>query len=43
VENRPESHNIKIPDQAAYEKYMNALAVQDCTLPYGSGQPDMKR
>jgi hypothetical protein len=34
VENRPESHNIKVPDQAAYRKYMDALAVQGCTLPY---------
>lgn len=34
VENRPESHNIKVPDQAAYRKYMDALTVQDCTLPY---------
>ncbi len=34
IENRPESHNIKVPDAAAYQKYMDALAVQDCTLPY---------
>ncbi len=34
VENKPESHNIKVPDEAAYEKYMSALAVQDVTLPY---------
>lgn len=34
VENRPESHNIKVPDQAAYRKYMDALTMQDCTLPY---------
>jgi len=34
IENRPESHNIKVPDAAAFRKYMDALAVQDCTLPY---------
>lgn len=34
VENRPESHNIKVPDQAAYRTYMEALTVQDFTLPY---------
>ncbi len=34
VENRPESHNIKVPDRAAYEKYMNALEVQGIELPY---------
>ncbi|MCK5802554.1 MAG: transketolase [Lentisphaeria bacterium] len=34
VENTPGSHNIKIPDQAAYKKYMDALDVTDVTLPY---------
>ena len=34
IENRPESHNIKVPDATAYRKYMAALTVQDCTLPY---------
>ena len=34
VENKPESHNIKVPDQAAYEKYMGALVVKDIELPY---------
>ena len=34
VENRPESHNIKVPDQEAYAKYMNALVVKDIELPY---------
>ncbi len=33
VENKPESHNIKVPDQAAYDKYMNALNIK-ATLPY---------
>jgi len=33
VENKPESHNIKVPDRAAYEKYMNALTIK-ATLPY---------
>jgi transketolase len=34
VDNRPESHNIKVPDQAAYEKYMGALEAQGIELPY---------
>ena len=34
VENRPESHNIKVPDEAARRKYMDALEVKDITLPY---------
>ena len=34
VDNRPESHNIKVPDRDAYEKYMNALEVRDIELPY---------
>ena len=34
IENRPESHNIKVPDQAAYEKYMSALSRRDFQLPY---------
>ncbi|MBN1489982.1 MAG: transketolase [Phycisphaerae bacterium] len=34
IENKPESHNIKIADAAAYQKYMNALEVTDVTLPY---------
>ncbi len=34
VENKPESHNVKVPDKVAYEKYMSALAVQDVKLPY---------
>ncbi len=34
VDNRPESHNIKVPDQAAYKKYMDALEVTGFTLPY---------
>ncbi len=33
VVNKPESHNIKVPDQAAYDKFMNSLTVQ-ATLPY---------
>jgi transketolase len=33
VENKPESHNIKVPDQATYDRFMNALQVQ-ATLPY---------
>ena len=34
VENAPESHNIKVPDEAAYEKFMSALVNQDVKLPY---------
>lgn len=33
VENKPESHNIKVPDQATYDRFMKALTVQ-ATLPY---------
>lgn len=34
VDNRPESHNIKVPDEAAYEKYMTALEHRNVELPY---------
>lgn len=34
IENKPESHNVKVPDRAAYDKYMNALEFQKVTLPY---------
>lgn len=34
VENTPGSHNIKVDDQAAYDKYMNALDLTEYTLPY---------
>ncbi len=34
VEGKPESHNIKVPDEETYQKYMSALAKQDVTLPY---------
>jgi len=34
IENKPESHNIKVPDQATYDRFMQALAVRDVTLPY---------
>lgn len=33
VENKPESHNIKVPDQETYDKFLNSLAVK-ATLPY---------
>jgi len=33
IENTVDSHNIKVPDQAAYDKYMGALTVQ-AKLPY---------
>ncbi len=34
LENKPESHNIKVPDEAAYEKYISALGEFDFELPY---------
>ncbi len=34
VENTPGSHNIKVDNQAAYDKYMGALDKKDYTLPY---------
>ncbi len=34
IENKTESHNIKVPDEAAYEKYISALANQQVSLPY---------
>jgi len=34
AENLPESHNIKVADQAAFEKYMCALTCRDFELPY---------
>ena len=33
VENKPESHNIKVPDQATYDRFMNALQIK-APLPY---------
>lgn len=34
VENRPESHNIKIDNAAGHAKYMAALTLKDYSLPY---------
>ena len=34
VENTPQSHNIKVPDEAAYRKYMEAMEQTDFVLPY---------
>ena len=34
VENTPGSHNIKVDDQEAYDKYMAALTCKDYALPY---------
>ena len=34
TENTPGSHNIKVPDEDAYRKTMEALAVKDIELPY---------
>lgn len=33
VENKAESHNIRIPDQAAYDRFLNALPAK-AALPY---------
>lgn len=35
IEGKPESHNIKVPDQEAYDNYMAALPPFDGPLPYG--------
>ena len=34
VENTAGSHNIKVADRAAHDKYLQSLAVQDVELPY---------
>lgn len=34
IENKPESHNIKVPDEAAYKKYMDALVGEKIEFPY---------
>jgi transketolase len=34
IENKPEGHNIKVADRAAYEMYINSLECQEVTLPY---------
>ncbi len=34
VENKPESHNIKVPDEAAYKSFMDSLELKDYSLPY---------
>ena len=34
VDNTPGSHNIKVPDQEAYDKYMGALEATNVKLPY---------
>lgn len=34
IENKAESHNIKVSDAATYQKYMDALNIKDVTLPY---------
>lgn len=34
VENKPESHNIKVSDQAVYDQFMNALEERNVELPY---------
>jgi transketolase len=34
IENKPESHNIKVPDAKAYRRYMDALEMTEVALPY---------
>jgi len=34
IENRPESHNVKVPDETTYRRFMDALDAKDFTLPY---------
>ncbi len=34
IENQVSSHNIKVPNQEAYDKYMGSLSEQEVTLPY---------
>ena len=34
VENTSGSHNVKVPDQATYDKFMGALELQEMALPY---------
>jgi len=34
IENVADSHNIKVPDRDAYDKYINALEYKNFTLPY---------
>jgi transketolase len=34
IENTAGSHNIKVPDRAAHDRFLGALAVQDVELPY---------
>lgn len=34
IENTPGSHNIKVDDEAAHQKYLGALRLQDYSLPY---------
>jgi len=34
VENRPESHNIKVPDEDAWRRYVDGLEEKDFVLPY---------
>lgn len=34
IENKPESHNVKVTDRQAYDSYLGALAEQEIALPY---------
>ncbi len=38
VENKPESHNIKIPDEASYEQFMSGLRGREYCLPYDESE-----
>lgn len=34
IENTPESHNVKVPDREAWDKFLGGLRRQECELPY---------
>jgi transketolase len=34
IENKAQSHNVKVPDKASHQKYMTALINQNYELPY---------
>jgi len=38
VENKAESHNIKVADQAAYDKFMSGLRCREYCLPYDESE-----
>jgi transketolase len=34
IENTRQCHNVRVPDQAAYDKFIHSLGAGDVTLPY---------